>query len=744
MSYIVPSVLVYQQLAASGGVANINPDLDACIIGPAYNVVQYQIGVAAAYTLTRAVDVNGNPASITNNTVTYAAYLSSTKPGQVVDSTSIQVYLNNAQIQTKQGRIGYTAGSNVLTCYSGSNLTVSTINGSKTVTVITNTGAYFINDVIDIVGAGVGGADLIATILAINTVAGTTTYTLDTAASVTIAAPGASAHRIGFNNLNPLTSDLRISPGDTLVLTGAGQTLFTSVLSLVSSNNIVTQILAVDSIPSTFTPTNANVSCQKLLADQLIPAVFNSLPNYDATQVNVTGAVTIEPYPTNVEGLVITGDVYIGYNALRTDLSGAAIEIDTEADLQGFLGVATDANPLGLAVQLALSNTIGRIFAIAIPSNDLPGYTAALELAENLTLFALCPLTQELDILEAFQIHVQEMSTPVYAAWRIALVNTAIPTLNYIGQYNPNYINNTGATLALDPGGSGKYILNCAASTFVSDGVVPGDTVVVTGATGTPTFSGSLTVLGVISNQQMFVSTPTGSGTYTAVRFYVERTLSKTQQATAVAATSTSFGSSRMYHVQPDLVGVNVGGVVKYLPGYYLCAALCGLISGLPAQQGLTNIGLAGISDLLHSNFYFPRANLDTMAGAGTFLVVQATQGGLPYVRHSLSTDMSVLEYRELQQVKNIDYLSYYFYDILQPFPGRYNITPDTLQILRTTINAAGTLLQGRVLPKIGPPLLTFSITSLIQDPNNLDQVIINLPVTIPTVMNYVNLYLIV
>ena len=41
MAYVIPSVLVYQQLASNGGVANVTPDLDACIIGPAYNVVSY-------------------------------------------------------------------------------------------------------------------------------------------------------------------------------------------------------------------------------------------------------------------------------------------------------------------------------------------------------------------------------------------------------------------------------------------------------------------------------------------------------------------------------------------------------------------------------------------------------------------------------------------------------------------------------------------------------------------------------
>lgn len=329
------------------------------------------------------------------------------------------------------------------------------------------------------------------------------------------------------------------------------------------------------------------------------------------------------------------------------------------------------------------------------------------------------------------------------ASWRVAIVNTAIPSSQNVGQYSSGLVNsNSGNTLTSSTG-----VLLCPVgannnSNFVGDGVVPGDILVVTSATGSPniTIPTNFTITGVVSNQSLIVAGL--SGNYTAVTWYIQRTLSKSQQAAVVAANSSSFNSSRVVHIQPDLVGVNVNGTVKYLPGYYLCAANAGLFAGLPAQKGLTNIGVAGVSDLKHSNFYFTRAQMDSMAAAGTFLVVQQAQGTIPYVRHSLTTDMTVLQYREVQQVKVIDFISYYFHDILKGFPGTYNVTTDTLQSMRTTIIAGANYLMGQTLPKIGAPLNSFTLTSIAQNATNADMVDVQFRAYVPTVMNYVNFYL--
>jgi len=134
MSYVVPSVLVYQQLASSGGVANITPDLDACIIGPCFNVVKYDQSSSAALTISRAlVSIGGASLSIVAGGAD-DAYLNSTKVGQLIDEDSIAVYVNKAQVDTKYGRFIGNPNSNLFNISAMSGFTVSTTANSRVIT----------------------------------------------------------------------------------------------------------------------------------------------------------------------------------------------------------------------------------------------------------------------------------------------------------------------------------------------------------------------------------------------------------------------------------------------------------------------------------------------------------------------------------------------------------------------------------------------------------------------------------
>jgi hypothetical protein len=731
MSYIVPSVLVYQQLASNAGVANITPDLDACIIGPAYNVVPYIAGLASSLIATAAKTSLGATATLTNNTVINTVYLGSQATGQVVDPNTVKVYFNSAAVETKVCYMTGTSGANVLSfvTYSGTGATTS---GLATVTAVTNIAQLNVGDKMTITGAGAGGSILSSTIVGISG----TTLTLADAAGTSVST--ATMARTSFDNLNSATSTLRVESGDTVVITYSSTVVTSTVMATVGTGNLVTSLTISDLLPNGVASA-FNVSFRKAFNNLLLPLSYNGHTNYSVSNIGVDGSVSINPLPVVTYGTVLSATIHLPYIALRTDLSGSLLEYSSVAEQVGELGAATDDNPLALGVNLALANTTGRILAVAVPSNDLTGYLSALSLIESSRVYAITPLTQDISIIAAVNAHVQQMSTPENAAWRISLVNTAIPTVKYIGQYLPTLVNaNSGNnSVALV---SGSYVLTSSNSTFIADGVVPGDLIKVASHNTTSQVVTSMTVLQVLNNQQVKVDAPIA---LTAVNFYTQRNLSKSQQAQAIADMSASMLSSRVLHVQPDSVGVNVGGVVKYLPGYYLCCTMVGLISGLPAQQSLTNIGVAGISDLRHSNRYFTRAQLSTIAGNGTTLLAQEAAGTIPYIRHSITTDMSVLQYRELQQVKNIDFLSYFFHDILKAFPGRYNITPDTLQILRTTLVAGAKLLQGKRLPKIGAPLLDYQIKTLKQDDVNKDTIIVEMPVTMPTVANYINLYLI-
>lgn len=737
MGYVVPSVLVYQQLASAGGVANVTPDLDTVIMGPCYNVLEYDSTSAASLTLTAGRTGDGDVFSIVNSSVNNVVYLPGQLPGQDVEESSMEVYLNNAVVETMSTKFSGTAGSDRIEMLAATG-SGSVTSGSSVVTGVTNLSNFDAGDLVAISGAGASSGVLAATVVSIDEVAGT--MTLDTAALSST--PSATITKSPVSNVNPLTSTRHAEPGDEILVTyranGAARVFSTTIAQVESLAGVLLAIIMTDVLPSDVQGVLL-VSVRKNFNNQLLLKTIDGRTNYNDATVGADGKITILPNPKLAYGNVLTSDVHIAYRALRKDLSGAIVDVENVSDLTGKLGAASERNPLALGVQIALANTTGRILAAAVPSNDLAGFQVALDLIEGRRIYGVVPLTQDVEVATAVKAHVEQMSTPEQAQWRVAVVNTAIPTTQTLGFWNADNVNvnsgNNAITLV-----NGRYILSSSNSTFMSDGVVPGDTVHITAGSGTPSPVGAVKVLQVLNNQQLQVS---AIGTATGVSFYVSRTLTKSQQAAAVAGVSSSLSSSRVMHV-PQGAGVTVNGVTKYLPGYYLCAAIGGLISGLPVQQSLTNVGLAGIADVQYGNFYFTRAQMSTMAAAGTCLIVQESQGSIPYVRHSLTTDMSVLYLREIQQVKNWDYLSYFFYDILKSFIGRYNITPDTLRILGQTITAGGRLLQGKKLPKLGAPLVDFKIKTLKQDEANKDTVICELPIQMPTVMNYLNLYLIV
>lgn len=876
MAYIVPSVQVYQDLLNTGGVLNSTPDLEACIIGPAYNVLSYvpgntssQIKTAALSTASTTgsmeslnpeltvvstggfnvgdvvivdgagesgaplqatiLDISGNiltldlvaGTTVTNATVSKSAkILDSTiantfklpgvRPGQVINSSSIKPWLNNARIQTLITGCETYYSSSLLTVLTPST-TGNITSGQQTLTVTTSRG-FVIGDYLTVVGAGAAGATLTAKIS--NIVGNTLTVTPAAGTTVT----GAAVAKVVPTNLNSTTNTLKVEPGDEVIVTYTNtsaviSTLTTQVRSLVTSsglNGTITTITVNDMMPSLMSNqttgsitsgtgaltvgantgmangvrvlvrgagasgadlvatitnvsgtnitldtnagttvagaqviviANTSVSFIKTYNNQQMPATrpITGGANFDTTNAGTLNEVTINSGSELVYGSVVSGDVFFSYSALRTDLSGTVLTINDVDDLEGQLGESTDENPLALGCSLALANTVGRVRAIAIDSNDLTGYLDALTVAEGERLYALTPLTQDVAILAAFKAHVEQMSTPENASWRVAVVNTAIPTTQTVGQYSSSFVNansgNNTVTLV-----TGKYVLTASNATFISDGVVPGDLVNFTAATPSGQI-GAHQILEVVSNQQLVIST---TATSTAVSYYVSRSMTKTQSAEAVKAASEVFGSNRVWHIQPDTVGVSIQGVTKYLPGYYLCCGLAGMVAGFPVQQGFTNIGVAGIVDLKNSNFYFSKAELGTMAEGGTCLFVQETQSGIPYCRHELTTDVTVLEYREILVVKNWDYLSYFYYDKLKGFIGRYNITNDTINLIRQTIIAASELVKSKKLPKIGAPLLGYNITKLEQNAFNKDNLDCYMAISVVYPLNYLNLHLVI
>lgn len=734
MAYIVPSVLVQQVLANSGGVANTTPNLDACIIGPAYNVLTY------------------TPGSLPSQVLTSAHSSLSTVGSGLVGSTILTVssvagfYVGDSILITGAGTSGQVLQTSIVSL-AGNQVTLSTpILTAVVNTAVIKSGALTNTTADTTFGIPGQVPGQVVEPTSVNVwVSSALVETLNASFSINpssnVITPVSTVV-----NLNSVTNTLLAEPGDKVVFSYTDNTVSptvhvftTSVYTLVTSsgvNGAITTIHLADTLPAALATQNVTVSIQRIFNDQAVLATnpLVAQPNLDVSTVGVSNTVTIKAGVSLIYGPVVSAKVFIAYRGLRTDLSNTVLTFNSPTDVLGQLGNITDANPLGLACDLAAANTTGRVRAIAVSSNDLQGYISALSVAEGERSYFLTPLTQDVSIIAAFKAHSINMSTPANAAWRITLANTAMPTTKDVGQYSVTFPSPTTSTITSVTGG---FAMTDTSATFITDGVVPGDILhIVAGSGGA---LGPVTVLNVISNQQLQVNTVSA---YTGVSYYITKIMTKSETAAAVASFSTTMGTSRVCHVQPDIVGVTVNGTTKYLPGYYLAAAVAGMGTGFAVQQGLTNVSVAGIVDLKNSNLQFQKADMNTMAAAGTMLFVQDTQGGVPYCRHELTTDMTTLNSRELLKVKELDYLSFFYIDILKGFIGSWNITASSLNTLRQTITAGSELLRSQSLPKVGPVLINYAITTLQQDPVNTDHVICVMTVSIGTPLNYIDLTL--
>jgi len=547
-------------------------------------------------------------------------------------------------------------------------------------------------------------------------------YTSNALIQIYEGAGTATGNVITANSGQPSYAAAGIALGNPVTVTFAnGTTQNTFAYQPITS----TQLTLADTLSSSG---DVTVSVTNSYDDVLIDSSSLQLDN-----VGVDGTVTVEGDTQTTYGTLVSGDIYIQYEALRQDITNVVLTFNTVDDITGTLGAIVPINRLAVGVQCAMAGAGGTvpIYGIAVSADDLDGYLGAVEALENQYMYCICPLTQQIDVLTTIQANVDDMSLPVNSDFRVMCCNTAQATSMDIGEYSEGY-ENTGATIAVNPSGPG-YIFTASNATFISDGVNPSDLVV--------TSTGSYTVQTVVSNQQLIITGPTAAAT--GVSYYITRNLTAQQMAQNIADISSTFADSRVWHVQPDIVGVPIGTNTVYLPGYYLAAAIAGLSAGEPSQQSFTNLTVPGITDLVHSNFFYTKSQLNLIAGAGTCLVVQKNQGGVPYCRHSLTTNMANITSQEIMLQRDTDAVAYYFKTLLEPYVGKWNVVADTIAVMTQTVNAGIRTLIAAKLPQIGAPMRSGSkLVSLGQNPNAADSTVCVISAELPYPNNYIDITL--
>jgi hypothetical protein len=238
--------------------------------------------------------------------------------------------------------------------------------------------------------------------------------------------------------------------------------------------------------------------------------------------------------------------------------------------------------------------------------------------------------------------------------------------------------------------------------------------------------------------------------------FRIKRDMTKTEQVNYMLAVAQSLDSKRAIVCYPNLVDIAdlVDGsktrtetgpeVADAQPGYYLSCAVGGQTAGQPSHQGFTNLGINGITRIYNSSDYFSEEQLTTLSNGGVYVFVQDAPAALPYTIHEVTTDVLALETGEYMHVKNLDYLSMSLLATLRPFIGKWNITPDAIQFITQALYATITTHKTAYRAKIGAPLTDATVRSVYQNTDvSEDRIEAYVDATTPSVLNTIGLHLV-
>lgn len=455
--------------------------------------------------------------------------------------------------------------------------------------------------------------------------------------------------------------------------------------------------------------------------------------------------------------------VYVNYRALLQTHANDINEITDIEDVVDTLGEISEDNPLALGVWYALRNSNGTaVKYMAVATDDIDGYSEVLDKATGRQdVYTFVPMTRDTTVQQTVAAHVDAMSTELRNQWRICFFNGTSSSLDALIDVDETYpIGGTSsydssdllATVTDDPDSTGtQYTLVTwdssaypAGGGFVDMGVRAGDlfrTNYTGDGFGGQTYEDYI-VDAVISNQKLRLKTGPTSAINVAKKFSIQKSMTKTEQAVAYGTKAGAFSSRRVYYVWPDVIEDASGTQIS---GLYLCAAIAGLISGVVPQQGLTNVAVEGFSAVTRTTDYFGESALNEMASRGVMVIDQDSESAMISPRHEVSTCTTDVYCRELMVVKNVDSISFHFYNNLKNYIGRANVTPGALtQVRRRILSTVDYLKSAGATPTLGGQLIDATIASLRQHPVNLDHVIVNLNITIPVPMNVIELHLIV
>lgn len=274
-------------------------------------------------------------------------------------------------------------------------------------------------------------------------------------------------------------------------------------------------------------------------------------------------------------------------------------------------------------------------------------------------------------------------------------------------------------------------------ATFISDGVAAGYYIEVSVADSSFAV-GRHRIAAVLSEKEIQVDQINGiTAAVGGVTYEINRDLTRSEEALAIQGFSNAFADRRVVSLWPDVLRAPVGQVVEDLPGFYGCCAIGALTSGLPTQQGFTNLSISGFLGFENSSGYFNDDQINDIAAGGTMVLLQDGEEQPLYVLHQLTTDRSAIKFQEYSVTKNVDFIAKFLRNVYKDMIGQYNIVDTTLDELRTRASAAiGFLKDDTRLPKIGGVIRSGVLQTIAEDEDQIDRVTMRFKLDIPIPLN--------
>lgn len=443
---------------------------------------------------------------------------------------------------------------------------------------------------------------------------------------------------------------------------------------------------------------------------------------------------------------IVSADIFVTHRDLVLTNSVSIGSVTAADQVSRVLGTVHPDNPLAQGVYNAALNSNGApVYFAGVPSDDLEGYESILALARKAEYYySLVPLTFDAEVRSAVVGHVNALSTPALAKWRLAWLSVPLTESTLLYNLQPD-TTAWKATITDDPFATGTQyrLVTMAGAKFITDGIRQGDKLRIN-FRATPTGSiifDEYTVSDVRTEDTLVLAAGPASAINVAIKAQINRIYTKDEQINALSLVGGEYNNRRARVIFPP---VAKNGTVEQ-PGYLVAAACAGLRSGVVPHQGLTNTTLLGFTDLSLTVTGFNDIQLNRLAEQGFWICTQLAVGSTPYIRHQLTTDTENLNTSEDSITTNVDSISYGLQRALDPFIGKYNLHPDAIIAVRRAIdNELRYRTTNTYTVRAGNQLLGYKILRIEQDATFKDRLVVDVQLNVPYPMNFITLTLFV